>query len=749
MSLPNEPRRRKRRSRNASASESAESIASSDHYPGLTSPEFRTAADALMRNGHHPLPLGRVATEGKDGRKIPWRRGFFGRDGVDATAEQVSAWPTYVEARIRDGDSGSLQIGVRMPVGGIGIDVDAYDGKRGLSTLAEHETRLGPLPPTWRVTARAFDSGSGIRLFRAPEGWEGKSALKSDDGGDGHIELIQRHLRLMVVPPSYHRTGARYKVYDERSGNEVLGGVIPPIADWPELPDAWLEALRRTPAKAGEATDEQVDWFAAEHTRSDHPWHLTEYIVPSVREADGSTRNAAFMALHEAARDARLGWCSWTEAVAAIDQAARERYAERGETFDPADFARSVSAAVYAANGESLPELQTRYVRRLADEEARRRAEVGVEDWLTGVRLSGAGATAPSRFRLVSARELGQPIKAMRWLVRGIWPERSAGVLGGDKKALKTWNLQAIALAVATGSALFDEYPVASSGSVLYLCGEGGQDTFANRHQVIAARYGITTDALLDVPLGAEFGVGMLTEREFTEAVKRHLDAVQPKLVILDPLYAYHPNDVEAQNLYARGPMLAGLRDLIGGEAALIVGDHFKKTAGGSLDLDNIAQAGVAQWADSWILQKHRTTPDPETGKFRLELSIGSRRGGGKHLEVDWTLKLDASDPDAVRWIGVDWDARPFDGKSASVQSQADKTVEHILQVITDNDFELTESGVVEQVGGRKEKTREALKQLKVNGWLAVKKCESNEGGRMVKRDRIGLGAIRNGLGGR
>lgn len=145
MSLPNEPRRRKRRSRNASASESAESIASSDHYPGLTSPEFRTAADALMRNGHHPLPLGRVATEGKDGRKIPWRRGFFGRDGVDATAEQVSAWPTYVEARIRDGDSGSLQIGVRMPVGGIGIDVDAYDGKRGLSTLAEHETRLGPL----------------------------------------------------------------------------------------------------------------------------------------------------------------------------------------------------------------------------------------------------------------------------------------------------------------------------------------------------------------------------------------------------------------------------------------------------------------------------------------------------------------------------------------------------------------------------------------------------------------------------
>ena len=88
--------------------------------------------------------------------------------------------------------------------------------------------------------------------------------------------------------------------------------------------------------------------------------------------------------------------------------------------------------------------------------------------------------------------------------------------------------------------------------------------------------------------------------------MKRHLDELQPKLVILDPLYAYHPSDVEVQNVYARGPMLANLRELIGDEAALIVGDHFNKTAGSRFDLDNIAQAGMAQWADSWILQKHR-----------------------------------------------------------------------------------------------------------------------------------------------
>jgi hypothetical protein len=212
---------------------------------------------------------------------------------------------------------------------------------------------------------------------------------------------------------------------------------------------------------------------------------------------------------------------------------------------------------------------------------------------------------------------------------------------------------------------------------VLYLCGEGGQDTFANRHQVIAARYGITPDMLLELPLGAEFGVGALNDDEFTDAVKRHLDTLQPKLVILDPLYAYHPHDVEVQNVYARGRMLADLRALIGGEAALIVGDHFNKTTNGRLDLANIAQAGMGQWADSWILQKHRETPNLDDDKFWLEVETGTRRGGGKHLEVDWSMERDRSDPDVIMWTGVDWEARPA-AAGADSQSQANKTVEHI-----------------------------------------------------------------------
>ena len=391
------------------------------------------------------------------------------------------------------------------------------------------------------------------------------------------------------------------------------------------------------------------------------------------------------------------------------------------------------------ANAENMPELEARYAKRLAKRQQVRR---DVENWAPQLMDDAPAKPANGRYRLVSARELAQPITPMRWLVRGIWPERSAGVLGGEKKSLKTWNLQTIALTVAVGLALFDKYHVTSPGGVLYLCGEGGRDTFASRHQVIAERYGIT-DMLPDLPFGVEFGIGMLTDDDFRDAVKRHLDELQPKLVILDPLYAYHPSDVEVQNVYARGPMLANLRELIGGEAALIVGDHFNKTASGRLDLDNIAQAGMAQWADSWILQKHRAPPDLDNGKFWLEIETGTRRSAGKHIEVDWTLERDRSDPDVVSWTGVDWDTRPCVGGSAA--GQPNKTVECILQVVKDNEFELTESQIVKEVGGNRQKAFDTLNELKVNGFVVVQRRERVEGGRTRERELVGLGPRRLG----
>ncbi len=83
--------------------------------------------------------------------------GFTGTAGPDPTAEQLARWR-------REQPDGNAAL--RLPVGVVGLDMDHYDGKHGGRTLAEHEQRLGSLPPTYTITSRS-DGVSGIRLYQA------------------------------------------------------------------------------------------------------------------------------------------------------------------------------------------------------------------------------------------------------------------------------------------------------------------------------------------------------------------------------------------------------------------------------------------------------------------------------------------------------------------------------------------------------------------------------------------------------
>jgi hypothetical protein len=146
----------------------------------------------------------------------------------------------------------------------------------------------------------------------------------------------------------------------------------------------------------------------------------------------------------------------------------------------------------------------------------------------------------------------------------------------------------------------------------------------------------------------------------------------------------------------------------------------------------------MAQWADSWILQKHRNVPNLDDDRYWLQVETGRRRGGGKHLEVDWALDRDKSDPDVIAWTGVDWEARPMAAKSSG--SRADDKMTAILQVVADHPFELTETKVLHFVGGNRDKGREAFAALKSNGGIVIKDCAADEGGRQKVRPRVGLG---------
>jgi hypothetical protein len=187
------------------------------------------------------------------GKKWPPPVGFTGNDGRWPTDDDIAGW-------INDKPPDS-NIALRVDYGHIGLDIDAYEHKKGAQTLAVAESRWGALPRTWRSTSRVDDQVSGIRLFTVPLGVRFKGNVKFPELGIGDIEVIQPHHRFVVAWPSVK--DGRLTRWFNPAGELVDEGVVPPYGDWPELPDEWVQGL-----EAGSLHEEVFDGSAPNRSRS-------------------------------------------------------------------------------------------------------------------------------------------------------------------------------------------------------------------------------------------------------------------------------------------------------------------------------------------------------------------------------------------------------------------------------------------------------------------------------------------------
>ncbi|WP_328439295.1 ATP-binding protein [Nocardia puris] len=442
-------------------------------------------------------------------------------------------------------------------------------------------------------------------------------------------------------------------------------------------------------------------------------------IVKRFREEvdDGSSRHEALVrVLPWAFREARIGRFPAQDAADRLRAAYLEMFeGVPGRRPEPGEFDRLAKWAAAQALTAEPAEIQAR-----VDRDAPPTPE-----------------PAEKRFTIFTAAELAEPVPPMEWSVRGVWPRYSFGPWAGEKKTLKTYNLLALTVALASGKPMFGEFEVVAPGPVLYFVGEGGKHPFQRRLQAVARAYGVD---LRELAIGAVFDVASLASSDFTNALKRGLDEMQPEMVIVDPLYAFHPPGVEAQNLYERGRMLAELGAIVNGETGLIVADHFKKTGSADLDLDSIAQAGMGQWADSWGLQQHRIPPDLAAGEYRLSVEFGSRQWGGSRYEIDWTLpavgELEAGEATSAE---IAWSVRQGDGSARSKGTREDlsRVVEEIL---TDHSFELTKTQLINEMKGNSRKARETVAAMIAVGKVEIRDVERAEkDGKTRSRKLIGL----------
>jgi bifunctional DNA primase/polymerase-like protein len=195
---------------------------------------YALAAQDYRRAGWHGvLPIGPRA-----GMKYPPPHGWTGHGAPMPSASDVAAWQET---------HGDRNVGLRLPPGVIGLDVDHYSkdgkGKLGGDTLCELEARLGPLPPTWITSART-DGVSGIRLYRVPTHLDDGTEINWPGEAGPNIEIIQTGHRYALVWPSINpeADGAVYRWLQQSDGIAV--DVVPFIDQLPDLPAAWVDGLR-------------------------------------------------------------------------------------------------------------------------------------------------------------------------------------------------------------------------------------------------------------------------------------------------------------------------------------------------------------------------------------------------------------------------------------------------------------------------------------------------------------------------
>lgn len=216
-----------------------------------------------------------------------------------------------------------------------------------------------------------------------------------------------------------------------------------------------------------------------------------------------------------------------------------------------------------------------------------------------------------------------------QWLASGLLVADTYGQDAGELKTLKSYFGLARLVGLTGGVPILGQWKVPERQRALAFIAEGGRKPWTRRLNRMCAAHGLDPADLEDwlIPI---FDHAPLDSTLFRGLLCHRLAEYKPGFVHLDPLYPFQPMTVSSSQLNQVGAMLTEVQQIVAEHDAIMwITAHMNQTGAG-FDLKRITGAGVGEWGDSWVLMKHRETPDVDRGRFAIELSIGSRQCGGR-----------------------------------------------------------------------------------------------------------------------
>jgi hypothetical protein len=180
--------------------------------------------------------------------------------------------------------------------------------------------------------------------------------------------------------------------------------------------------------------------------------------------------------------------------------------------------------------------------------------------------------------------------------VQQLWGAAAVGVIGGAPKACKSWLGLEMAVAVASGTACLDRFPVDTPGPVLAYLAEDALPAVRDRVTQLCQHRGLTLDGLdLHVVTAPSLRLDMKHDRD---ALEQTLSTLKPKMLLLDPLIRLHRLD-ENSSADISG-LLGFLRHLNRQhDLAIILVHHMAKRACQDLGQALRGSSDLHAWTDS------------------------------------------------------------------------------------------------------------------------------------------------------
>ena len=212
-------------------------------------------------------------------------------------------------------------------------------------------------------------------------------------------------------------------------------------------------------------------------------------------------------------------------------------------------------------------------------------------------------------------------------------------VLGGPRKSLKTSVLVDLAISLGLERPFLGSFFVPRQRRVLFMSAESGEWTIRETALRVARA---KSWRLTDSRVRWAFALPHLSRADHLQALADHIREHAIEVVILDPLYlallAGNP-DLNAGNMFDIGPLLLNVSKIcLDAGCTPLLCHHTTKATSRTYEppeLEDLAWAGIAEFARQWLLIGRRQAYEQGSGEHRLWLNVGGSAGFGGLWAID------------------------------------------------------------------------------------------------------------------